>query len=438
MSTSPDSAIAILDTWLSTPFKSPCPASEFKPWPEEIETFLDNSVPEMSKIGLESLKDFNIPESNKPKDSNIHESFENVEPKLSKDSENLSSCAICCIAKNREFETIESIPGGSMKIVRESPTSAIVKFKAGSVEPAHHHTFGHDLLVMKGSKRVWNLTKNEKYDLGVGDFLFTPALDVHRVKYFEDTEFFIKWDGQWDMFFDEDIDAAKDAIEKELFASGSDIVAVEDAANEKDSVDALTPCDKDGSEVSIDYSSEFSTTEVFKSRDALMQWARDVGKRNGFVIVIKKSDAGGEGKRARVTFACERGGYYRSSKNKESSTQKRQRLSGTKKCGCPFTLKGHKLANDDDWAMEVVCGVHNHSATEHKGHSYAGRLSEEEASLLVELSKNSVKPKDILNTLKQRDAFNAATMKTIYNARQRYKVAEKVGKLQMQQQLLLE
>lgn len=102
-----------------------------------------------------------------------------------------------------------------MKIVRESPTSAIVKFKAGSVEPAHHHTFGHDLVVLKGSKRVWNLSKNEKYDLGVGDYLFTPALDVHRVKYFEDTEFFIKWDGQWDLVFDEDINAAKDAILKE-------------------------------------------------------------------------------------------------------------------------------------------------------------------------------------------------------------------------------
>ncbi|KAF2287886.1 hypothetical protein GH714_003097 [Hevea brasiliensis] len=102
-----------------------------------------------------------------------------------------------------------------MKIVRESPTSAIVSFKAGSVEPAHHHTFGHDLVVMKGSKRVWNLGKKTKYDLGVGDYLFTPAGDVHRVKYFEDTEFFIKWEGQWDIFFDEDLEVAKSAIEKE-------------------------------------------------------------------------------------------------------------------------------------------------------------------------------------------------------------------------------
>ena len=61
-----------------------------------------------------------------------------------------------------------------------------------------------------------HLSKKERFDLGVGDYLFTPAKDVHRVKYYEDTEFFIKWDWKWDMFFDEDLEAAKIAIEKEL------------------------------------------------------------------------------------------------------------------------------------------------------------------------------------------------------------------------------
>lgn len=137
--------------------------------------------------------------------------------KIGSESDKLGdSCAICDLVKSREFADVEIMPGGSMKIVRETPTSAIVRFKAGSVEPAHHHTFGHDLIVMKGSKRVWNLSKKEKYDLGVGDFLFTPAGDVHRVKYFEDTEFFIRWDGHWDIFLDEDIATANAALEKEV------------------------------------------------------------------------------------------------------------------------------------------------------------------------------------------------------------------------------
>ncbi|GMY21022.1 DNA damage-repair/toleration protein DRT102 [Fagus crenata] len=161
MSTSPSSAIEILDTWLNTPFKSPCPASKSEPWPQKIESFLDTSLSEIPTIGPQ---------------------FDS------------SSCSICCLVKNRELGPIDLIPGGSMKIVRGSPTSAIVRFKAGSVESAHHHTFGHDLVVLEGKK-----TK-----------------DVHRVKYYEDTEFFIKWDGKWDMFFDEDLEAAKIAIEKEL------------------------------------------------------------------------------------------------------------------------------------------------------------------------------------------------------------------------------
>ncbi|KAL3824421.1 hypothetical protein ACJIZ3_020450 [Penstemon smallii] len=189
-STTPDTAIEILTTFLNAPFKSPCPASGSNPWPEDIQSFLDESVEEMSKIGINN---------------------ETIVP---------PPCFICSLVKARdegkeEFTPVDVMPGASMRILRETPTSAIVRFKAGSVEPAHHHTFGHDLVVIKGSKCVWNLSKKEKYDLGVGDYLFTPAGDVHRVKYFEDTEFFIKWDGHWDLFLDEDVDAANAAIDNQ-------------------------------------------------------------------------------------------------------------------------------------------------------------------------------------------------------------------------------
>lgn len=184
MSTSLDSAIETLDMFLNTPFLSPCPASKSEPWPENIQTFLDTSLTEMSKIG--------------------------TTPPIS-----VISCSICNLAAGREFSPIEIMPGGSMKIIRETPTSAIVRFTAGSIEPGHHHTHGHDLVVMKGRKIVWNLTKSERHELGVGDYLFTPAGDVHRVKYLEDTEFFIRWDGNWDIEFDEDLAAASSQLEKE-------------------------------------------------------------------------------------------------------------------------------------------------------------------------------------------------------------------------------
>ncbi|KFK37898.1 hypothetical protein AALP_AA3G043600 [Arabis alpina] len=125
--TSPETAIEIVTAWIKTPFKSPCPASGSEPWSSEISSFLDHSLSEMPQIGKSTTKQID---------------------------QASASCAICCLAKKREFTPVEIMPGGSMKIVRETPTSAIVRFKAGSVEPAHHHTFGHDIVVLKGKKSV--------------------------------------------------------------------------------------------------------------------------------------------------------------------------------------------------------------------------------------------------------------------------------------------
>ncbi|XP_028072522.1 uncharacterized protein LOC114274748 [Camellia sinensis] len=77
---------------------------------------------------------------------------------------------------------------------------------------------------------------------------------------------------------------------------------------------------------------------IFESRDELIRWARDVGRRNGYVIAVEKSDAGD---------------------------------------------------TNDDWTLTVICGVHNHpNAVCLEGHSYAGRLSFKETYLLVDMSKS--------------------------------------------------
>ncbi|MFS7916155.1 putative ribose-5-phosphate isomerase [Helianthus anomalus] len=186
ISATPNAAVETLDNFLNTPFKSPCPASNSEPWPENIQSFLDKSLTEMPKIGT----------------TNPNPNFSN-------------SCVICDLASGREFTPVEIMPGGSMKIVRESPTAAVVRFTGGSVEPAHHHRYGHDVVVMKGRKIVWNLSKNERGELGVGDYLYTPGGDVHRVKYLEDTEFFIRWDGGWDIMLDEDLATALTDLDQE-------------------------------------------------------------------------------------------------------------------------------------------------------------------------------------------------------------------------------
>lgn len=40
----------ILDAWLETPFKAPCPASDGRPWNDDIQQFLDASIQEMERI----------------------------------------------------------------------------------------------------------------------------------------------------------------------------------------------------------------------------------------------------------------------------------------------------------------------------------------------------------------------------------------------------
>ena len=96
--------------------------------------------------------------------------------------------------------------------------------------------------------------------------------------------------------------------------------------------------------------------QIFVSRDALIRWTREQEKMNGFVIIIKRSDIGGASKfkTGRILFCCERGGQFRKKKVVESDSKTIHKLdqgsnppekksvksTGTKKCGCPFSLKG--------------------------------------------------------------------------------------------------
>ena len=86
----------------------------------------------------------------------------------------------------------------------------------------------------------------------------------------------------------------------------------------------------------------FISFQIYKSRDELVEWARARGKANGFVIVIKMSDVGVNGRKPRITLACERSGYFRPSKKVNDKNVKKREATGSKKCRCPFELKGKK------------------------------------------------------------------------------------------------
>lgn len=143
----------------------------------------------------------------------------------------------------------------------------------------------------------------------------------------------------------------------------------------------------------------------------------DVGKRKGFVVLIKKSNSSYAVRKPSLTLACERSGRYKENKRARNvSGVVRIKGMGTKKCECPFQLKGKKLPIDNDWLLLVVCRVHNYLVADHlEGHSYVGRLSDGESSLLKDMSKSNVQPNDILTAMKQRDNLNTTIITTIYN-----------------------
>ncbi|XP_038679472.1 uncharacterized protein LOC119980749 [Tripterygium wilfordii] len=91
------------------------------------------------------------------------------------------------------------------------------------------------------------------------------------------------------------------------------------------------------------------------------------------------------------------------------------------------------MRTGDDWMVRVVCRTHNHAPAMYmEGHPYPGRLSKFETQFMVHLSTKNVKPRDILTSLKKQNPDNVSTIKTVYNARQKFQTAEKAGKTQMQ------
>ena len=62
---------------------------------------------------------------------------------------NLQNVLFCCLVKNRKLNSIDIIPSRSMKILRETPTSTIVRFKARGVEPARRIFFPNNIKYKK-------------------------------------------------------------------------------------------------------------------------------------------------------------------------------------------------------------------------------------------------------------------------------------------------
>ena len=97
--------------------------------------------------------------------------------------------------------------------------------------------------------------------------------------------------------------------------------------------------------------------QVFGTRDELLEWVRKVAFRLGFVVVILSSDKAtrAQGRKTYVLLGCERSEKYRKYRIDLEVT-----ITGTRKCDCPFKLRGKPIKGGEGWVLKVVYGLHNH------------------------------------------------------------------------------
>ncbi|KAL5170363.1 hypothetical protein HKD37_11G032080 [Glycine soja] len=109
-----------------------------------------------------------------------------------------------------------------------------------------------------------------------------------------------------------------------------------------------------------------------------------------------------------VLIGCGRSGQYRSRKKDFVRKDTRSR-----KYGCPFKLSGKPVVGGQGWMVKLMYGIHNHElAKSLVGHPYAERLTKDEKTIIVDITKSMVKPRNILLTLKEHNANSYSTYKT--------------------------
>ena len=117
-------------------------------------------------------------------------------------------------------------------------------------------------------------------------------------------------------------------------------------------------------------------------------------------------DTGIRGRSSFVLIGCERSDHYKCRKKEFV-----KRDTGSRKCGCPFKLRGKPVHGGEGWMVKLIGGIHNHElAKSLVGHPYVGRLNNNEKKIIAGMTKSMVKPKNILLTLKEHNANSCTTI----------------------------
>ncbi|KAH1265131.1 Protein FAR1-RELATED SEQUENCE 5 [Glycine max] len=148
-----------------------------------------------------------------------------------------------------------------------------------------------------------------------------------------------------------------------------------------------------------------------------------------FVAVIMRSDTNTEntGRTSYVLIGCERSGKYRACRK-----DLLQIVTSSRKCRCPFKLQVKPVFGGEGWMVKLMCESHNHAlAKSLVEHSYDVK------TIVGDMTKSMVKPKNILLTLKEHNVTICTTMKQVCNARYPYRSSIRDNNSEMQQLMKL-
>ncbi|KAI5681559.1 hypothetical protein M9H77_02787 [Catharanthus roseus] len=105
----------------------------------------------------------------------------------------------------------------------------------------------------------------------------------------------------------------------------------------------------------VDHGHLFRTYRIFNSKIELVDWVKEtVIKPNTYLIITRYLKSRTSDRRPYVILACEHGGAIKSRTKtrgddvEEEVPIKRRGPYETKKCGCPFKLKGEQMAMSEN------------------------------------------------------------------------------------------
>ncbi|XP_071729342.1 uncharacterized protein [Rutidosis leptorrhynchoides] len=109
--------------------------------------------------------------------------------------------------------------------------------------------------------------------------------------------------------------------------------------------------------------SDFSTDQVFNSREELTEWVKNEARSHSQVIVIRRSKEK-KGYVVKIEYACERGSVSRSKSTPEKSKP-------CKKIDCKFKMVAKFSKTTGVWSIKMKNSVHNHERIMYmEGHAY--------------------------------------------------------------------